>query len=114
MLQGTTVPTTDKYPRAKSRCIYWCFVDLEKAFDSVNRVALWHSMHKKPKLWHRIGMKRRYMATKFCVKWKRNEVTEPISQEEAVGRQGCSFSPHLFDTFIDDTLDCFKKETDTP
>lgn len=30
------------------------------------------------------------------------------------GRQGCSLSPHFFDIFIDDILDCIKKETDTP
>jgi hypothetical protein len=30
----------DKYLRGKSGRIYWCFVDFERAFDSIDREAL--------------------------------------------------------------------------
>jgi hypothetical protein len=29
-----------------SEILYWCFVDFEKAFDSINREALWYKMRK--------------------------------------------------------------------
>jgi hypothetical protein len=37
----------DGYVRVERSCIYWCLVDLEKAFDSTDRVALLFKMRKK-------------------------------------------------------------------
>jgi hypothetical protein len=39
--------TVDRYLIAKRGHIYWCLVDLEKAFDSVDREVLWFKMRKK-------------------------------------------------------------------
>jgi hypothetical protein len=39
--------TVDKYLRVKRCKLYWCFVDFEKAFDSINREALWFKMRMK-------------------------------------------------------------------
>jgi hypothetical protein len=39
--------TVDKYLRVKRGKLYWCFVDFEKAFDSINREVLWFKMRKK-------------------------------------------------------------------
>jgi hypothetical protein len=61
--------TVDKYLRGKRDGIYWCFVDFEKASDSVDGEALWFKMR-------RIGVSKNmvncirilYEGTKFCVK----------------------------------------------
>jgi hypothetical protein len=37
----------DTYLRNKRGCAYWCFVDLEKAFNSINKGTLWYKMRKK-------------------------------------------------------------------
>jgi hypothetical protein len=39
--------TVDRYLRVKGGRIYWCLVHLEKAFDSIDREALWFTMRKK-------------------------------------------------------------------
>jgi len=36
-----------KYLRAKQEWVNWYFVDLQKAFDPVNREALWYKMRKE-------------------------------------------------------------------
>jgi hypothetical protein len=35
-----------KYLQAKTDRLYWCFVDFEKAFDSIQREASWVKMTK--------------------------------------------------------------------
>jgi hypothetical protein len=37
--------TVDKYLRERGR-MHWCFVDFEKAFDSIDREALWFKMRR--------------------------------------------------------------------
>jgi hypothetical protein len=39
--------TVDRYLRVKRGRIYWCSVDLGKAFDLIDREALWFKMRKK-------------------------------------------------------------------
>jgi hypothetical protein len=80
--------------------MYWCFVDFEKVFDSINREALWFKMRMK-------GVSKRmvscfsnmYEGIKFCVRCGNNEVTNFVTQTKGV-RQGCSLSPYLFNIFI--------------
>jgi hypothetical protein len=38
--------TADRYLIVKRGHIYWCLVDLEKAFDSIDEEALWFKMRK--------------------------------------------------------------------
>jgi hypothetical protein len=35
-----------EYLRFKRGRLYWCFVDFEKAFDSIQRAALWYKMRR--------------------------------------------------------------------
>jgi hypothetical protein len=39
--------TIDNYLKVKRGRIYWCMVGLEKAFDSIDREALWFKMRQK-------------------------------------------------------------------
>jgi len=112
MLQGTTGSNNRQVPKGQMLMHLLVFVDLEEAFDSVNRVALWHRMRKKHKLRHSRCIIRRYKNTKFCVKL--SDRTNFSRKGVWGGRQGWSLSPHFFDIFTDDILDCYKKETDTP
>jgi hypothetical protein len=91
--------TVDKYLRVKRGKLYWCFVDFEKAFDSINREVLWFKMRMK-------GVSDRTVSClsnvcegiKFCVRCGNNEVTKFVTETEGV-RQGCSLSPYLFNIF---------------
>jgi hypothetical protein len=52
--------TVDRYLRVKRGCIYWCLVDLEKAFDSIDREALWFKIRGKGAI-IRLSVLRKYM-----------------------------------------------------
>jgi hypothetical protein len=42
----------DKYLKVKTGKLYWCLVNFEKAFESINREALWYKMRKTgTKMW---------------------------------------------------------------
>jgi hypothetical protein len=92
--------TVDIFKSSKRR-IYWCFVDLEKAFDSIDREALWFKMRRKG-VSDNIAkcIKKMYNGTIFCVKCGGDEVIDFVEQRRDV-RQGCSLSPCLFNMFID-------------
>jgi hypothetical protein len=61
--------TIDKYLKVKRGCIYWCMVDLEKAFDSIDRETLWFKMRKNGVSENVVKcIKKMYEGIKFCVK----------------------------------------------
>jgi hypothetical protein len=67
----------DKYLRFKRYRIYWCFSDLEEAFDSTDREALWYKIRRKgisDKIVNCI--KKMCNGVKFCVKCGDEEVTD--------------------------------------
>jgi hypothetical protein len=61
--------TVDRYLRVKRSRIYWCLVDLYKAFDSIDREALWFKLRKKGVSDNMVEcIKKMYDDTKFYVK----------------------------------------------
>ena len=87
--------------RAKGTKLYICAVDLEKAFDSVDRPLLWASLQ-------RAGIGGRMLATlqalyanvPVCVKTA--EGMSGTFQSTIGVKQGCPLSPLLFGIFLDD------------
>jgi hypothetical protein len=67
--------------------IYWFFVDFEKAFDSVDREALWFKMRRLGVSENMVNCTRiMYRGTKFCVKCGENEVTTIAPQTGGTDR----------------------------
>jgi hypothetical protein len=73
--------TIDKYLKVKRGRIYWCMVDLGKAFDSIDREALWFKMRKKGVSENMMRcIKKMYEGIKFCVKCEDNNLTDLMEQ----------------------------------
>lgn len=95
----------EKYLKAKRGKIYWCFLDLEKAFDTVNRNKLWYKLRNKgiSKLFVE-NLINIYENIKLCVRIdEMGNVSNNVEQPNGL-RQGCNLSPKLFVLYIDDIL----------
>lgn len=96
----------------KRNKLYCCFIDFEKAFDTINRGLLWYKLSK-------IGMpsdminilKSIYVSTSCCVRVKQDYVSSKFETFQGL-RQGCHLSSLLFSLFIND-LSEWMHEIDT-
>jgi len=80
--------------------MYMCFIDLRKAYDSVDREALWHVLKVYGIPDKLIGLLRDlHEGTVAAVKWRGN-VSDWFEVRTGV-RQGCVIAPLLFNIFID-------------
>ena len=89
--------------RRKGRKVYMGFMDLEKAYDSVNRKGLWQvlSMYGiSGKLLN--GIKSLHDESKACVRVN-GTVSEWFEIENGV-KQGCVMSPWLFNIYMDGVM----------
>ena len=85
---------------AKNKDVYFAFLDLEKAYDRVDRDALWRVLRLYGiggKLLE--GVKSLYVNSSACVRVG-NEVSECFPVKVGL-RQGCVMSPWLFNLYID-------------
>ena len=91
----------DKYVTKRGKTLYTCFVDLRKAFDTVPRVKLFHKLLTE----HAIGGKflkiiqEIYRENQVYIKTAEG-LLQPFCTSVGV-KQGCVFSPILFNIFID-------------
>jgi hypothetical protein len=86
--------------RQKGKSLYMCFVDLRKAYDSVNRDLLWKAMREygvSEKIIKIVNSLYENTRAKVRVKGK---LSEFLSLKTGV-KQGCVLSPLLFNIFID-------------
>jgi hypothetical protein len=100
----------DKYLLRKRAKVYWIFVDLQKAFDTVVNEALWWKLGKKGlSTKFTEGVKGIYKNVKITVKLRDNRVLEEF--ESNTGR---SLSPMLFNIFTDVILRRLEKANTHP
>jgi hypothetical protein len=86
----------DKYLSQKRGKVYWLLVDLQKAFDTVEREALWWKLGKKGISSKFIeGVKGIYKNVKISAKLEGNRVLDEFDSNIGL-RQGCSLSPALY------------------
>ena len=102
----------DKYVKGQGKKLFACFVDLQKAYDTVPRIKLFHSLLKN----YSIGGK--FLKTLQEI-YKNNQLFVKLTDgllkpfETTVGvKQGCIFSPILFNIFINKISDIFDETCD--
>ena len=88
---------SEKYLKKKRGKIYWCFIDLERAYDKVCRNKLWWVLRNKGVSAKFIGnLKGIYADISFRIRVNKfGETTDKFQQNVGV-RQGCNLSPYLF------------------
>ena len=98
---------TDKYVKQKGKRLYSCFVDLRKAFDTVPRPKLFYSLVKHYSIGGRFLkiLKEIYKDNKIFVKLS-DGLLQPFTTTISV-KQGCVFSPILFNLYIDKICSIF-------
>ena len=102
----------DKYARKKGGKLFTCFVDLRKAFDTVPRIKLFHSLLKNYSIGGRFLkiLKEMYTNNKIFVKLS-DGLLKPFTTTISV-KQGCVLSPILFNLYIDKICTIFDKSCD--
>ena len=102
----------DKYVKYQGKKLFTCFVDIRKAFDSVPRSKLFYTLVKE----YNIGgnflaiLQQIYNGNKIYIKLA-DGLVEPF--ETTVGvKQGCVFSPILFNLYINKICSIFDQSCD--
>ena len=102
----------DKYVKHQGKHLFTCFVDLRKAFDTVPRIQLFYSLLKN----YSIGgnflkiLQQIYSENKIFVKLS-SGLVHPFQTTVGV-KQGCVFSPLLFNLFIGKITSTFDQSCD--
>ena len=103
----------NKYNHKLNKLIFACFVGFSKAFDSVNRNALFYKMQKAGitgKIFELI--KNMYSSTFYCIK-KENYLSKPRVNNVGL-KQGDRLSPTLFNIFLNDIGEQLNNENTYP
>ena len=97
----------DKYVKHEKRKLFVAFFDLKKAFDTVPRVQLFHTLLVRYKIGGRFLkiLQAMYDGNHFSIKLNQG-LTQPIFTTAGV-KQGCVLSPIVFNLYINDLPDCY-------
>ena len=100
----------EKYLEKRDKDVYVAFLDLEKAYDKVDRCVLWQVLEQY-EVYRRLvdAVKSFYKESKVCVRVGRQEGT--WFQVRVGLRQGCVMSPWLFNLFMDSVVKEVKVNT---
>ena len=94
---------------SSGRKVYTCFVDFQKAYDSVWRTGLYYKLIKCGVDTSTVKLiKDMYDKTSQIIKMN-GKVTKPLRTYKGV-RQGCILSPRLFNIFLRDLPEIFDKK----
>ena len=89
-----------------SKYLFACFIDLSKAFDTINRRALFHKLYKFNVRGHFLNiLKDMYSSLLYSVKTEHG--LSPSFETKIGVKQGCILSPTLFSLYLNDLNDCF-------
>ena len=97
--------------QSKSKKLYCAFLDLEKAFDTINRAYLWEKILKtgiQGKILKVIVSL--YIEAKSCVVINKNGKQSEYFRSKTGVRQGENLSPILFALFLNDMKDFLKED----
>ena len=93
---------TEKFV-SKGKCLYASFMDLEKAYDRIDRRAMWRVLEQYGVTGRLLeAVKSFYVDSEACVRVCRKE-SEWFSVKVGL-RQGCVMSPWLFNVFMDGVM----------
>ena len=89
-----------------SKYLFACFIDLSKAFDTINRRALFHKLYKFNVRGHFLNiLKDMYSSLLYSVKTEHG--LSPSFETKIGVKQGCILSPTIFSLYLNDLNDCF-------
>lgn len=103
----------NQYCHKYGKKVYGCFVDFQRAFDSIPRDVLFQKLHNygiKGKFYK--TLQNMYLNDKGCIKIG-GELTEDFEINQGV-KQGCILSPLLFNIFLSDLPKVLNKESNSP
>ena len=99
---------TKKLNSRRGGKVYVAFVDYKKAFDTVNREALWDVLQKLKTSSKMIRiLKTMYNSVKSCVRWGAN-LSQFFECPQGV-KQGCLLSPLIFSLLISEVAEYVRK-----
>ena len=102
----------DKYVNGQGKKIFACFVDLQMAYDTVPRVKLFHSLLKNYAIGGKFLRILQQIYTNNMVSVKLTDgLLQPFRTTIGV-KQGCVFSPILFNLFINKITEIFDGSCD--
>jgi len=109
MDQVFTLRMIEEKKREKGKDVYMCFMDLEKAYDRVDRIKLWEVL-REYEIEDKVieGIRSFYRNSRACVRINRMETS--FFEVNNGLRQGCVMSPGLFNLFIDKVVRLMERE----